>query len=99
MHVVAVYDYAAGKQYLYINGECVNPNGQALSGDFAPAGAEAFNKFCLGADYRETAKVTSTTPIDYPTKDMTMVDAKIYASALTAEQVQTAYENALDSLN
>ncbi|MBS6446503.1 MAG: metallophosphoesterase [Clostridiales bacterium] len=99
VHVVAVYDYAAGKQYLYINGECVNPDGQALSGEFAPAGAEAFNKFCLGADYRETAKVTSTTPIDYPTKDMTMVDAKIYSSALTAEQVQTAYENALDSLN
>ena len=99
VHVVAVYDYEAGKQYLYINGECVNSEGQTLSGEFAPAGAEAFNKFCLGADYRETAKVTEAVPIDYPTSDMTMVDAKIYSSALTAEQVKTAYENAMDSLN
>ena len=99
VHVVAVYDYEAGKQYLYINGECVNSEGQAISGEFAPAGAEAFNKFCLGSDYRETEKATAEVPIDFPTSDMTMVDAKIYSSALTAEQVAAAYENALALLD
>lgn len=99
VHVVAVYDYAAGKQYLYVNGVCVNPAGEAISGEFAPAGAEAFNKFCLGSDYRETAKVTETTPIDFPTSDMTMVDAKIYSSSLSDEQVKAAYENALALLD
>lgn len=99
VHVVAVYDYAAKKQYLYVNGVCVNSAGETISGEFAPAGAEAFNKFCLGSDYRETAKVTETTPIDFPTPDMTMVDAKIYSSALSAEQVKAAYENALALLD
>ena len=99
VHVVAVYDYAAKKQYLYVNGVCVNSAGETISGEFAPAGAEAFNKFCFGSDYRETAKVTETTPIDFPTPDMTMVDAKIYSSALSAEQVKAAYENALALLD
>lgn len=99
VHVVAVYDYTAKKQYLYINGVCVNSEGEAISGEFAPAGMEAFNKFCLGSDYRETEKVTEETQIDFPTPDMTMVDAKIYSSALSAEQVKAAYENALALLD
>ena len=56
--------------------------------------SEAFNKFCLGNDIKKTGMGG-----DFTCPDMTMVDAKIYASALTGGQVRTAYEDAIDSLN
>lgn len=97
VHVVAVYDYENKIQQLYINGVAVGA-GTAISGEFVPAGDEAYNLFCLGADYRAQANVGQYT-LDYPCPNMTMVDAKIYSQALTAEQAAAAYEAALASLS
>lgn len=95
--MVAVYDYENKIQQLYINGVAVGA-GTAISGEFVPAGDEAYNLFCLGADYRAQANVGQYT-LDYPCPNMTMVDAKIYSQALTAEQAAAAYEAALASLS
>ena len=97
VHVLAVYDYENKLQHLYINGVAVDA-GTAITGEFAPAGAEAFNLFCLGADYRAQANVNSQYSLDYPCPDMTMVDAKIYSQVLTAEQAKAAYDAAVAGL-
>ena len=97
VHVLAVYDFESKKQYLYINGTAVG-SGQTISGSFVPAGNEACNRFCLGADYRAEVNVNDQYSIDYLTQGMTMVDAKLYSQALTAEQVKAAYDAAVAAL-
>ena len=96
VHVVAVYDYASKMNIIYINGQLAQTT--TIKDTFFPGTNDAFNKFCLGADYMAQTRVTATTPVDYPSSDMTMVDAKIYASALNSEQVLTAYNNAVESI-
>ena len=92
VHVVAVYDYKNKQEKIYING--VLNDTKSISGEYCPGMSEAFNKFCLGNDIKKTGMGG-----DFACPDMTMVDAKIYASALTGGQVRTAYEDAIDSLN
>ena len=94
VHVVAVYDYENKLQHLYING-VAEGTGQAITGEFAPATDDSgvFTQFMLGAD-AYTGDV-----LDFPSPDMTMVDAKIYSQVLTAEQVETLYEAAVAALS
>lgn len=93
VHVVAVYDRSNGRNLIYINGE-LNASTPIQNLLYPGDGDYAFNRFCLGADIKATAG-----GLDYPSPNMTMVDAKIYSEALTAEQAMIAYENAINSLN
>ena len=91
VHVVAVYDYETEKNYIYING--VLDATTAIKDKFAVAAGTGYNKFSLGND------ITSEgIGGDYPTPAMTMVDAKIYSGALSADEVKTAYNNAVAAL-
>lgn len=91
VHVVGVYDFAAKEQRIYINGvlQATTP----IGGDYFYGSAGSFNKFCLGGDIKATGEGG-----DFICSNMTMVDAKIYASALSSEQAERAYQNALSLL-
>ena len=90
-HVVCVYDPAARKMLLYING-VLNASNASISGSFYPGAAPCFNRFCLGAD-------TSGGAPEFPCTDMVITDAKWYVGALDATVVQAAYQAAVKSLN
>ena len=91
VHVVAVYDYANNKQCIYING--VLTDSKALKGAFLAGDGSSYNKFSLGNDVLKDGKGG-----DFPTPAMTMVDAKIYTGALSADEAKTAYDNAVAAL-
>lgn len=99
VHVVAVYDYENKLNLIYINGELISST--SIQGAFYPGASETFNRFCLGADIKTQANPSGsgTVALDFPSPDMTMVDAKIYSAVLTAEQAAAAYENALALLD
>ena len=96
IHVVAVYDPATKAHYLYVNGvECGNREflasqpGTNVPGVYATTttsryGDKMFNTFCLGADLSPSTSKAG----DFLADNLVLVDAKIYASALTAEEVK-----------
>lgn len=96
VHVVAVYNFESKLNQIYIDG--VLASSSTIEDGFYPGKDEAFNKFCLGADFMSEARVSDSASLDFPSPDMVMVDAKIYAAALNSAQVQTAYNDAIESL-
>ncbi len=91
-HVVATYDFAAKKSYIYVNGKLAGTG--AINTDFKVGGGNTFNYFCLGDDI-----TSGLIGGDFPVGNMIMTDAKIYKGALTADEVSTAYTNAVTSLS
>ena len=91
VHVVGVYDMESKLCLIYINGELAQQ--VSIDSKFICGEGNTFNYFCLGDDIKTTLKGG-----DFPTLGMTMVDAKIYAKALSAEDVTTVYGIAVDSL-
>ena len=89
VHVVATAVLYEGNFYtsIYVNGELTGSATEASTGiwNTDPQYAPYANQLSLGNDIG---------PSGFPTKDCTIVDAKIYASALNPEQVKTAYANA-----
>ncbi|MBQ8403304.1 MAG: hypothetical protein IJX55_02630 [Clostridia bacterium] len=87
IHVVATYDPVAGTNTIYVNGvkagSVAASTPKAPNTNFTGTTTGIFNAFFLGAD----VSVNQAAP-DYPATDMTIVDAKIYGSALTAEEVK-----------
>ncbi|MBQ9709367.1 MAG: hypothetical protein IJV67_01950 [Clostridia bacterium] len=98
VHVVGVYDAVNAKVLLYINGEFVK---SAAAADFKAADEteihEQFNManvFYLGGDPTVSSKVSC----DYPAKDLIIVDTKIYAGVLNADQVYKTYVEAVNDV-
>lgn len=91
VHVVGVYDMANKLCLIYINGELAQQ--VSIDSKFICGEGKTFNYFCLGADINSLLKGG-----DFPTAGMTMAGAKIYAKALSAEDVATVYGIAVDSL-
>lgn len=91
VHVVGVYDMANKLCLIYINGELAQQ--VSIDSKFICGEGKTFNYFCLGADINSLLKGG-----DFPTLGMTMAGAKIYAKALSAEDVTTVYGIAVDSL-
>ena len=100
VHVIGVYDTVANKNYLYINGKlikecaatafaCAN---EMEAGKLVPADEKfnMFNVFYIGAD----PTVNKGYSADYTSSDLTVVDVKLYAGALTAAEVTEAYNTA-----
>ena len=93
-HVVAVYDAVAKTNTVYLNGvaiKTVAANGFAAADALGKdsTGEKVFsmgNGFFIGAD-----PTVGSSAADYDAKDLTVVDVKIYAGALTAEKVAEAY--------
>ncbi len=91
VHIVAVYDYNNNTQYVYVNG--VLEDTKTIKGGFCAGAGAAYNKFSLGNDV-----TTEGVGGDFPTPAMTMVDAKIYKGALTADEAKAAYDSAVAAL-
>ena len=91
VHIVAVYDYKANTQSIYVNG--VLEDTKSLKGGFCAGAGSSYNKFSLGNDV-----TTEGVGGDFPTPAMTMVDAKIYKGAMSAAEAKTAYDNAVAAL-
>ena len=89
----AIYDAAAGKTYtfLYIIGELV-ASGVSDGKIKISTGADIATALCLGADIAGNGKGD-----DFQTSDFALADLKIYGKALNSNQVETAYQNAVDS--
>ncbi|MGM9664597.1 MAG: LamG domain-containing protein [Eubacteriales bacterium] len=91
VHVLGVYDMANKKCSIYINGKLAQE--VTIASNFVCGEGNTFNYFCLGDDIK-----TGLTGGDFPTSGMTMVDAKIYDSALTADDAANVYKAAVNSL-
>lgn len=91
VHVLGVYDMANKKCSIYINGKLTQE--VTIASNFVCGEGNTFNYFCLGDDIK-----TGLTGGDFPTSGMTMVDAKIYDSALTADDAANIYKAAVNSL-
>jgi hypothetical protein len=91
VHVIGVYDFVNKKQLIYVNG--VLEATQTIQNGYGPAKDKAANMFCLGADVKPDGSAG-----DFLCPSMVMVDAKIYNGALTADEVKTAYNNAVDTV-
>lgn len=91
-HVVATYDFAEKKSYIYVNGKL--SASAPINEDFKVGAGSTFNYFCLGDDI--TASLAGG---DFPAGNMLITDAKIYKGALTAEEASTAYANAVANLS
>ncbi len=92
-HVVAVYDATAKTNTVYLNGKAiksVEAKGFAAAQATSKDGFVMGNGFFLGGD----PTISTTAACDYPASDLTIVDVKIYAGALTAEKVAEAYKAA-----
>ena len=93
-HVVGVYDVAAQTNSIYINGELkssVTATSFAAVDAFGKdsTGEKVFNMgtgFFLGGEPSVSANT-----VDFPVSDLTVVDVKLYAGALTAREVAKAY--------
>ncbi|MCQ2770505.1 MAG: hypothetical protein MJ236_01735 [Clostridia bacterium] len=92
MHVVCVFDYANRMERIYVNGLLESET--TLRENYHNGKDAAYNMFCLGADIGPAG-----TPKDFYSSNMTMVDAKIYNSALTANQVAGAYTTSVSDLS
>lgn len=91
VHVVAVYDVENLTSSIYVNG--VLKDTKSIDETFCVGKDLTFNIFCLGADV-----TIDCLGGDFQTKNMTMLDAKIYTGVLEQSDVNTAYANALDML-
>lgn len=91
-HVVATYDFAEKKSYIYVNG--VLAGSADITTDFKVGAGSTFNYFCLGDDI--TASLAGG---DFPAGDMIIADAKIYTGALTAQEASKAYTDAVAALS
>lgn len=91
VHVLAVYDYENAKNLIYING--VLNASTDIQSTFCVGDGDTFNRFCIGDDI-----TLGNRGGDFPTNGMTMVDGKIYAKALTENQVAAVYAAAVDAL-
>lgn len=90
-HLVGVYDAANRTMRIYVNGK--QDNSTAVSGLFHCGEGDSYNRFCLGADVKK-----SSSEVDFPAEDILIVDARIYSTALSGEQVTLAYDRALQSI-
>ena len=91
VHVVAVYDFANKSSSIYVNGKLKDV--KTIGDSFCVGQGLTFNVFCLGADV-----TTDCLGGDFNTKNMTMLDAKIYTGVLEQSDVNDAYASALDML-
>jgi hypothetical protein len=81
--------------YVYINGKLVNTKAATA---FSCAnekelyeGFNMYNVFYIGSDPTMQKKPNG----DFPANDLTVLDFKLYAGALTADEVTEAYNNAI----
>lgn len=91
-HVVASYDPETNEISIYVNGEKMGRT--KVSGAFVPGAGEAFNSFCIGADVGADRKSEC-----YYMTNFSMVSGNIYNYTLSAGQVVTAYQNAVNALS
>lgn len=91
IHVVAVYDPETLTSSLFINGKLDNT--KAIDVLYGEGQGLTFNKFCLGADINDACLGG-----DYPTNEITIVDAKIYKGVMSESDVGAAYQAAVNSL-
>ncbi|MBQ8404619.1 MAG: hypothetical protein IJX55_09405 [Clostridia bacterium] len=100
VHVVATYNPAAKVHAIYVNGEdCSdltnskypgsNVSGVVATNTTSKDGIAMFNTFAMGAD------LSPSKAGDFLATDLVIVDAKIYASALTADEAKSAYLEAV----
>ncbi|MBR3715478.1 MAG: metallophosphoesterase [Clostridia bacterium] len=94
-HVVCtmIYDSASNKTYsaIYLNGKLVNSG--SYTGKIRINSTNSVGTaFCLGADISAAG-----TGSDFGMKNFVLADAKIYVGALNYEQVNTAYNNAVEN--
>ena len=89
VHVVGVYDFENMEERFYVNGVLAATvkftAGYGCIPDYA-----AFNRFCLGGDIKPSGDGG-----DFGVSGMTMVDAKIYSTALNDAQADLAYKSAM----
>lgn len=89
VHVVGVYDFENMEERFYVNGELAATVKFTAGYGCIPEYA-AFNKFVLGGDIKPSGEGG-----DFGVSGMTMVDAKIYSTALNDTQAGIAYESAM----
>lgn len=94
IHVVAVYNAKTMRNSIYMNGVLVSSNNAA--GKFTSAnkteayeGFDMGNAFYIGAD--PSSSPNKKEKCDFPSNDLTVLDVKFYASALTDSEVNTVY--------
>lgn len=83
VHVAGVYDPFGKLLSIYVDG--VLQSSAEIIGSFHAGTGDTFNKFCLGADIKASG-------LDFPSANMTILDAKFYNMALNAAQVGLAHE-------
>jgi hypothetical protein len=94
VHVVGVYNSALKRIAIYVNGTLVSSDSAA--GAFTSANKteayEGFNManiFYIGAD--PSASAGKAEKCDFPTNDLTVIDVKFYACALSESEVKSAF--------
>lgn len=106
VHVVATYNPTAKVHAIYVNGEdCSdltnskypgsNISGVVATNTTSKDGIAMFNTFAMGADLSPSTSKAG----DFLATDLVLVDAKIYASALTADEAKSAYLEAIAAFN
>ena len=92
VHVIAIFDNANQKISLYING--VLQNAKASAGEFTSADKQEYfekfnmaNIFYIGSDPTGQNRING----DFPADDLPVADVKIYAKALSKDEVAYAY--------
>ena len=86
-HVVGVWDKAAGKARIYVNGELKNE--VAASGNLTLSGNNIYHWFAIGADPSAANGANTSGTWD-------VVSCKIYDDALTTEQVGLIYADLIN---
>lgn len=92
VHVIGVYDKTNNIMRIYINGIFMDE--VKTNGDFTVVNSSLHNKLVLGADM--SGKTNE--PSDFQMTNCTIVDAKIYHTALTDSQADAAYKLAVEAL-
>jgi hypothetical protein len=94
VHVVGVYNARTKRNAIYVNGTLVSSDSAA--GAFTSANKteayEGFNManiFYIGAD--PSASAGKAEKCDFPTNDLTVIDVKFYACALSESEVKSAF--------
>ena len=86
-HVVGVWDKAAGKARIYVNGELKNE--VAASGNLTLSGNNIYHWFAIGADPSAANGANTSGTWD-------VVSCKIYDDALTTDQVSMIYADLIN---
>ena len=101
VHVVAVYNAKTMRNSIYMNGVLVSSNNSA--GKFTSAnkteayeGFDMGNVFYIGAD--PSSSPNKKEKCDFPSNDLTVLDVKFYACALTGEEVDTVFNIARETI-